>query len=157
MKQVSAGVLLFRRAAGLLEVLLAHPGGPFWAGRDAGVWSVPKGLVEAGESLLDTARREFREETGFDVDGDFIALGSTQLASGKEVHVWALEQDVDATLAVSNEFDLEWPKGSGIVRRYPEMDRAAWLSLAEARRRIAGGQLIFLERLAVETGRSRDR
>lgn len=147
MKAISAGVLLFRRASGALEVLLAHPGGPYWSGRDAGVWSVPKGLVEPGESLLEAARREFREETGFDVEGEFLALGSTRLASGKEVHVWALERDLDAALAVSNEFEMEWPKGSGIIRRFPEMDQAAWFAMSEARRKIAAGQRVFLERL----------
>lgn len=152
MKPVSAGVLLFRRNAGELQVLLAHPGGPYWAGRDAGAWSVPKGLVEAGEEPLAAARREFGEETGFDVDGKFLPLGSTRLASGKEVHVWALEGDVDASAAVSNEFEMEWPKGSGVVRRFPEMDQAAWFRLSEARERISAGQLTFLDRLLAAIG-----
>lgn len=147
MKATSAGLLLFRRGGGVLEVLLAHPGGPYWQSRDDGAWSVPKGLVEAGESLLETARREFGEETGFAVDGDFIPLGNTRLASGKQVHVWALEYDLDATAAVSNEFEMEWPKGSGEFRRFPEMDRAAWFGMDAARRKITAGQRVFLDRL----------
>lgn len=152
MSVVSAGVLLFRRTGSELEVLLAHPGGPFWANRDEGAWSVPKGLTEDGESLLATARREFHEETGFEVDGEFIPLGNARMHSGKQVHVWALEHDVDAGRAVSNLFEMEWPRGSGIVRQYPEMDRAAWFRLPEARIRIMAGQLVFLARLVEATG-----
>ena len=143
----SAGILLFRFKRKKLEILLAHPGGPFFEHRDEGVWSIPKGLCEDNESLLQTARREFEEETGFAVDGDFIELGKLRLVSGKIVHVWALEYDIDTTKMVSNTFQMEWPRHSGQIREYPEMDRAAWFGLVEARRKIAKGQAAFIDRL----------
>jgi predicted NUDIX family NTP pyrophosphohydrolase len=143
----SAGILLFRFSGKALEVLLAHPGGPFFEKRDAGVWSIPKGLCENNESLLETARREFAEETGFAVDGNFIGLGKLRLRSGKIVHAWALEHDLDVTKMVSNSFQMEWPRHSGQIREFPEMDRAAWFGLGEARLKIASGQAEFLDRL----------
>ena len=143
----SAGILLFRFKRKKLEILLAHPGGPFFENKDEGVWSIPKGLCEDNESLLDTARREFEEETGFAVDGDFIGLGKLRLKSGKIVHTWALEYDIDATRIVSNSFAMEWPKHSGEIREFPEMDKAAWFDLVEARLKIAKGQAGFIDRL----------
>ena len=143
----SAGILLFRFEQQTPQVFLAHPGGPFFKHKDEGVWSIPKGLREDDEDLLETARREFQEETGFPVDGDFIALGSLRLPSGKLVHAWALEKDVDATGMISNTFEMEWPRRSGQIREYPEMDRAAWFPMAEARIKIAPGQAEFIDRL----------
>jgi predicted NUDIX family NTP pyrophosphohydrolase len=143
----SAGVLLYRFNRQRLEVLLAHPGGPYFENRDDGVWSIPKGLRENNEELLDTARREFEEETGTAVDGHFIALGTVRLRSGKTVYAWALEKDVDASTMVSNTFQMEWPRHSGQIREYPEMDMSAWFSLQEARVKITAGQLPFIDRL----------
>ncbi len=147
MSQTSAGILLFRLRQQELEVFLAHPGGPFFAHKDDGVWSIPKGLCEEGEDLLETAKREFREETGFAVDGAFIALDSLRLPSRKLVYAWALEKDVDAAGMISNTFEMEWPRHSGRIREYPEMDRAAWFPVTEARIKIAPGQAEFIDRL----------
>lgn len=143
----SYGILLYRRAGGELQVMLVHPGGPFWAGKDAGAWSIPKGLPEANEAPLESARREFREETGFAVDGDFIELGELKQPSGKIVHAWALEHDLDVGRISSNTFTLEWPRHSGRHREYPEIDAGRWFSLDEARHRITRGQTGFLDRL----------
>ena len=123
-----------------------HPGGPFWAGRDEGAWSIPKGVVEENEAQLDAAVREFREETGFDVSGRFIELGQVRQPSKKIVHAWAVEQDVDAAALQSNTFTLEWPRGTG-RREYPEVDKGDWFSLDEARIKIHKGQVEFLDRL----------
>jgi len=143
----SYGILLFRHTAGHLQVLLVHPGGPFWAGRDAGVWSIPKGLPEADEFPLAAARREFREETGFEVDGDFVELGELRQPSGKIVHAWALEGDLDVEQIRSNTFILEWPRNSGRHQDYPEVDTGRWFSIDQARLRITRGQMGFLDRL----------
>jgi predicted NUDIX family NTP pyrophosphohydrolase len=148
----SAGILLYRFNQQQLEILLAHPGGPYFANKDEGVWSIPKGLREGDESLLETARREFAEETGVAVDGDFIELGTTRLRSGKVVHVWALEKDADASRMVSNSFEMEWPRHSGQMREYPEMDGFAWYGLEQARIKIAQGQAVFIERLLADLG-----
>ena len=148
----SAGILLFRFRRHKLEVLLAHPGGPFFENRDEGVWSIPKGLCEGSESLLQTATREFEEETGFAVAGNFIELGKARMKSGKIVHAWALELDIDASKVVSNTFQMEWPRHSGQIREYPEMDRAAWFDLVEARGKIAAGQAGFIDRLVRRIG-----
>ncbi len=146
MPRTSAGLLLYRRRP-RLEVLLVHPGGPFWAKRDAGAWSIPKGLVEAGEEPLAAARRELREETGFDLDVSAArSLGSVRTA-GKIIAAWALEADVDPTTIRSNTFPLEWPPHSGRVQEYPEVDRAAWFDRAEAERRLLEGQRPFLAAL----------
>ena len=143
----SYGILLFRRAAGRRQVMLVHPGGPFWAGKDAGAWSIPKGLAEGDETGLQAARREFREETGFEVDGEFLELGTLRQPSGKTVHAWALEGNLDVSRIRSNSFILEWPRHSGTYREYPEIDAGGWFSLAEAREKISHGQLEFLDRL----------
>jgi predicted NUDIX family NTP pyrophosphohydrolase len=143
----SAGILLYRFLDGRLQVMLVHPGGPYWARRDAGAWTIPKGVNEAGEDLLDTAMRELREETGIETAGPFIDLGEIRQPSGKIVHVWAVAQDVDVTQLVSNTFSLEWPRNSGIIRDYPEVDRGQWFGTGLARQKILPGQAGFLERL----------
>ncbi len=143
----SAGLLLFRRLNGTLEVFLAHPGGPFWARRDEGAWTIPKGGVEAGEDALDAARREFQEETGIAPAGDFIPLGRIRQRAGKIVHAWAWEGDADASTITSNTTQTEWPRGSGRRITYPEVDRCAWVSPEEARRRMHAAQAEFIERL----------
>jgi predicted NUDIX family NTP pyrophosphohydrolase len=144
---VSAGVLLFRRGAGALEVLLAHPGGPFWRGRDAGSWTIPKGLVAEGEALLDAARREFQEETGLAPTGPFLPLGSIRQKAGKTVHAWACEGDADPARVRSNTATTEWPRGSGRFITYPEVDRCAWFSLDQARAKLNPAQAELLARL----------
>jgi len=144
----SAGLLVYRRRAGQLEVLLGHPGGPFWAGRDDGVWSIPKGGLNPGEAALDAAIREFHEETGFTVDGAFMPLGTVTLKSGKRVHAWAVEGDVDPAKLVSNLCPVEWPPRSGKRIQVPELDRVQLFSLADAKRAVNAAQVPLLERLA---------
>ena len=144
---VSAGLLLFRRAAQGLEVLLAHPGGPFWRDRDTGAWTIPKGIVDEGEDLLDAARREFQEETGIRPTGPFIPLGSIRQKAGKVVHAWAWEGDADASAIVSNSARVEWPPSSGRWVTYPEVDRCAWCDPDSARRRINAAQAELIDRL----------
>jgi predicted NUDIX family NTP pyrophosphohydrolase len=143
----SAGILLFRNSSDGLQVLLVHPGGPFWAKKDAGSWSIPKGEYIEGEDPLGAARREFAEETGIAVDGAFLPLGEVKQPGGKLVAAWALEGDLDATAIRSNTFQLEWPPKSGRVREFPEVDAAAWLSIDAARSKLLKGQLDFLDRL----------
>lgn len=147
----SAGILGFRRTRGVLEVLLVHPGGPFFAKKDAGAWSIPKGLIE-GDDLLAEAKREFVEETGFSICGEAIPLGSIRQKSGKLVHAWAVEGDWDLASFKSNTFELEWPPKSGKRQSYPEADRAAWFSIAEAREKILAAQAEFLDRLVAQLG-----
>jgi len=147
MSVCSYGILLYQRTEGGLRILLAHPGGPFWAGRDDGAWSIPKGLPDQGETALETARREFWEETGFAVEGRFIPLGELKQPSGKIIHAWALEHDLDVTRIRSNTFSLEWPRHSGNIREYPEIDEGRWFSLEEARQKITSSQSGFLDRL----------
>jgi predicted NUDIX family NTP pyrophosphohydrolase len=152
--RVSAGILLYRRRPGTLEVLLGHPGGPFFERRDAGVWSIPKGLVEIGEDLLSVAEREFLEETGAPAPaGERLDLGSIVQRGGKTVHAWAVEGDVDPATAHSNLFQMEWPPRSGQVGTFPEIDRVEWFSPAEARKRVNPGQIPLIDRLeaALET------
>ena len=144
----SAGLLMYRRRQGLLEVLLVHPGGPFWARRDEGAWTFPKGEYDpAAEDALDAARREFTEETGFASGSGHTHLGEIRQRSGKLVSAWAFEGDCDPAALASNHFDLEWPPRSGRIRRYPEADRAAWFGATEARVRILPGLVTFLDRL----------
>jgi predicted NUDIX family NTP pyrophosphohydrolase len=152
--RTSAGVVLFRRRSAGLDVLLAHPGGPYFARKDAGHWSIPKGEVEPGEELLTVARREFEEETGSPAPaGPAIPLGSIVQKGGKTVHAWGLEGDLDPAGAVSNTFETEWPPRSGTRRTFPEIDRVAWFDLPEARRRIKSTQIPLLDRLeAVQRG-----
>ena len=147
MRRPSAGILLFRRRAGALEVLLAHPGGPFWTRRDEGAWTIPKGEIGEGEDAFVAARREFIEETGVDPGGQGEALAPIRLSGGKIVHAWAIEGDCDACAVHSNEFTMEWPPKSGRMASFPEVDRAEWFALAEARRRILAGQMPLLDEL----------
>jgi predicted NUDIX family NTP pyrophosphohydrolase len=130
-------------------VLLAHPGGPFWKGRDAGAWTIPKGIVDPGEDLLDAARREFSEETGTRLEGPFISLGSIRQKAGKTVHAWACEGDLDPATATSNTMQTEWPRGSGRWVTFPEVDRCEWFGAAAARARINAAQAELIDRLEV--------
>jgi predicted NUDIX family NTP pyrophosphohydrolase len=147
MSVYSAGILLYRLRDNAVEVLLAHPGGPFWAGKDLGAWSIPKGQSEENEDPLQAAKREFREETGFEVDGQFVDLGTIRQPSRKMIQIWALEHDMDADRLQSNEFALEWPRKSGIMMQFPEIDRAEWFDIERARQKIHKGQAGFLDRL----------
>jgi predicted NUDIX family NTP pyrophosphohydrolase len=147
MPQRSAGLLLYRRRASELEVFLVHPGGPFWAKKDLGVWSIPKGLYDETEEPLEAAKREFTEETGFTAQGEFIELGELKQPSGKVVSAWAVEADCDPAQLKSNLCSVEWPPRSGRHIEIPEVDRGAWFSLAEAGSRILPGQRPFLDRL----------
>jgi predicted NUDIX family NTP pyrophosphohydrolase len=146
MPKLSAGLLLFRKSPHL-EVLLVHPGGPFWAGKDDGAWSIPKGEYSVQEDALQAAKREFQEETGVSVDGDFLPLGELKQPGGKIVTAWALEKDVDAALVRSNTFSMEWPPKSGKTQEFPEIDRAAWFHIAMARTKLLKGQVAFIDRL----------
>jgi predicted NUDIX family NTP pyrophosphohydrolase len=145
----SAGLLLYRRTdQGVVEVLIAHPGGPFWAGKDEGAWTVPKGEYDPGDDPLAAAYREFREETGFDApDGATISLGELRQPGGKRVTVWALEGNLDVARASSNTFEIEWPPRSGQVRAFPEVDRLEWAEVSLARTKLLPGQVPFLDRL----------
>lgn len=145
----SAGILLFRGTGTELEVLLGHMGGPFWANRDAGAWSVPKGEYEPDEAPQVAARREFQEELGMPPpDGELLELGSVRQSGGKVVTIWALRGELDPDAVVPGTFELEWPRGSGRIREFPEIDRVAWFDLAGAREKIVAGQREFLDRLA---------
>jgi predicted NUDIX family NTP pyrophosphohydrolase len=143
----SAGLLVYRRRAREVEVFLVHPGGPFWAKKDLEAWSIPKGEYEENEAPLAAALREFREETGFSVQGPFLALGDIEQKSGKLVSAWACAGEFDAGKLTSNSCEIEWPPRSGRKITIPEVDRGAWFSPAEARKRILKGQKGFLDRL----------
>ena len=145
--KLSAGLLLFRRVNGEVEVFLVHPGGPFWAKKDEGAWSLPKGEYAEEENPLLAAKREFQEETSFAVDGDFIPLGELRQPGGKIVSAWALEKDVDPGSMKSNTFSMEWPPKSGKTKEFPEMDRGGWFTISEARAKILKGQVSFIDRL----------
>ena len=148
MPKTSAGILLYRERDGAREVLLVHPGGPFWARKDAGAWSIPKGEHDDGEDGLDTALREFREETGTELDaGELTDLGSIKQRGGKVVQAWAAEGDLDADAIRSNTFTIEWPPRSGRTEDFPEVDCAGWFSLDEAREKINQAQAELLVRL----------
>jgi predicted NUDIX family NTP pyrophosphohydrolase len=144
----SAGLLLYRIRHAAIEVLLVHPGGPYWKPKDDGAWSIPKGEFSGAEDPLVAARREFFEETGVAIEGDLRALKPIQQSGGKIVHAWAVEGDLDPTAIVSNTFDIEWPPRSGRLQSFPEIDRAAWFALPEATRKILRGQVPLLEELA---------
>ena len=146
--KASAAILPYRFRDGRLEVFVVHMGGPFWARKDLGAWSVAKGEVEPSEDPLEAARREFAEETGFTVDGSLIALTPLKQPSGKTVHAWAVEADYDPAAVRSNTFELEWPPRSGRRQTFPEVDRAAWFGLDEARQRLLPGHVPFVEELA---------
>ena len=143
----TAGLLLYRIRDSAVEVFLVHPGGPFWAKKDEGAWSIPKGEFADDEQPLSAATREFQEETGFSMEGNFMALAPLKQRSGKLVYAWALEGDCDAGAIKSNLFSMEWPPRSGKRQEYPEVDRASWFTLESAKRRIVPGQIAFLEEL----------
>ena len=146
--RVSAGLLMFRRKGEALELLLVHPGGPFFRNKDIGAWTIPKGEAAAGEDLLMRARIEFEEELGVPADGEWIALGSVRQKGGKLVHAWALEGDLPEKFQLkSNEFELEWPPRSGRRARFPEIDQATFFPEAVARAKINPAQVLFLDRL----------
>ena len=153
MPKRSAGILMFRRRGGEIEVLLMHPGGPFWAKKDAGAWSIPKGEYAQGEDALAVAKREFEEETGARPDGKFLPLGEVVQAGGKIVTAWALEGDFDPATLTSNRFELEWPPKSGRKASFPEVDRAQWFSSTDARRKILAAQGEFITRLLAAIGK----
>jgi predicted NUDIX family NTP pyrophosphohydrolase len=143
----SAGLLMFRRRSPAPEILLAHPGGPFWARRDAASWTLPKGEIAPGEDALDAARREFLEETGFASAPPFLFLGELRQKSGKRISAWAFEGDADPADLVSNLFELEWPPRSGRLQSFPEVDRVQWFGPDEARHRLIAGQAPFVDAL----------
>ena len=147
MAKQAAGILLFRRGKAGVEVLLAHPGGPLWARKDYGAWTLPKGQFTAGELPLDAARREFEEEMGSAPSGEFQSLGTLKQPSGKVIHAWAAEADFDCSSVKSNLFSMEWPPKSGQMEEFPEIDRAGWFPIDQARMRILKGQAPFLDRL----------
>jgi predicted NUDIX family NTP pyrophosphohydrolase len=153
MPAVSAGLLLHRRRGPDIEVFLVHPGGPYWARKDEGSWSVPKGLVNPNEDELVCARREFREETGFDApSGSELDLGVFRQRSGKRLHVWAVEGDCNPEDLCSNLFEMEWPPRSGRSERFPEADRGAWFDRASALSKIAAGQRAIVEKFFANPG-----
>jgi predicted NUDIX family NTP pyrophosphohydrolase len=147
MGKTSAGILMYRRAQGGVEVLIVHPGGPFWKNKDTGAWSIPKGEFLPGENPLKVAKREFKEELGKPVSGEFSELRPVFQAGGKVVYAWAVEGDLDATKMRSNEFELEWPPRSGRYIKVPEVDRAEWVDLAAARQKLNQAQAGFLDQL----------
>lgn len=155
MPRTSAGLLVYRRGPFGVQVLLVHPGGPLWARRDEGAWSIPKGEHGPEEDALAAARREFREELGRDPpNGEPLALGEVRQPGGKRVAVWAVEGDLDVAEVRSGTFELEWPPRSGRIARFPEVDRAGWFDLEEARRKLLSGQVPFLDRLLATLGGS---
>jgi predicted NUDIX family NTP pyrophosphohydrolase len=147
MSKQSAGLMMYRYRDHMLEVLLVHPGGPFWRNKDEGAWSIPKGEYEDGQDPFETARREFREETGYDAMGEFIALAPLRQTSRKIISAWAFEGNCDAEKIVSNLFTLEWPPKSGKHAQFPEVDRAAWFPIPTARHKIIKGQQRFIDQL----------
>ena len=147
MPKQSAGLLAYRIRSNSVEVFLVHPGGPFWAKKDAGVWSIPKGEFDESEEPQEAARREFFEETGVQVTGEFFFLGSLRQPGGKLVHAWAIQVDIDPTLINSNTFSMEWPPKSGQHKEFPEADRAGWFTRDEAMQKILRGQQGFVTRL----------
>jgi predicted NUDIX family NTP pyrophosphohydrolase len=153
----SAGLLLYRRRNEQLDVFLVHPGGPLWAGKDERAWSIPKGVFDPAEDPLAAAVREFAEETGRSVEGDFVALTPRKQPSGKMVHAFALEHDFDSSSIRSNSFSMKWPPRSGRLQSFPEVDRAAWFPLTVARVKLHRGQVGFIDELArmLAAGRSR--
>jgi predicted NUDIX family NTP pyrophosphohydrolase len=149
--KISAGLLMFRRKEGELEVLLVHPGGPYFQNKDEGSWTIPKGEAAEGEDLLERARIEFKEELGVGASGSWMELGSVKQKGGKTVHAWAFAGDLEDDFKLdSNTFELEWPPRSGKVQRFPEVDRAGFFPVEEARRRINDAQIAFIDRLIAQ-------
>jgi predicted NUDIX family NTP pyrophosphohydrolase len=149
MAKKSAGLLMYRFRNKTLEVFLVHPGGPFWARKDPGAWSIPKGEYDPGEIPLHAAKREFKEETGLDAQGDFIGLTPIRQTGGKEITAWAFEGEIDPESVRSNTFSLEWPPKSGKFAEFPEVDRAAWYDMEEARVKILKSQIPLLDELEI--------
>jgi len=149
-KKTSAGILLYRVRSGVLEVFLVHPGGPFWAKKDAGAWSIPKGEIEEGADSLETAKREFLEETGSPIDGNFLELTPQKQRSGKLVHAWAVEGEIDASSVRSNSFSMEWPPRSGKQQEFPEVDKGEWFNIPVARKKLLAGQRGFLDEIEIK-------
>ena len=147
MPEQSAGILMYRRRQRVPEFLLVHPGGPLWANKDDGAWSIPKGLFESGEDAFAAAKREFEEETGSRADGEFLELGGFKQPSGKTIWAWAVEGDFDLTSFRSNTFPMEWPPKSGRVQQFPEADRAGWFGPLPAVRKVTKGQVAIVEAL----------
>ncbi len=143
----SAGLLLFKKTLRGPQIFLVHPGGPFWKNKDEGAWSIPKGEIEEHEEILKAAVREFREETGSPISGEFILLHPVKQKSGKIIHAWAVEHDIDVTKIVSNTFEMEWPPKSGKYQKFPEVDKGAWFSISDARKKIDGTQVEFINEL----------
>jgi predicted NUDIX family NTP pyrophosphohydrolase len=152
MPKRSAGILVWRRRGEAVEIFLVHPGGPFWAKKDEHAWSIPKGEFAERDDAFTVALREFGEETGQTIDGDFVALPPMKQPGGKILHIWAVEGEADAERIVSNAFEMEWPPRSGRKQSFPEIDRAAWFDLAEARRRIHAGMVPLLDEFARRAG-----
>ena len=153
MAKQSAGIVAYRKAGGKYEILLVHPGGPYWAKKDLHSWSIPKGEFEAEEEPFEAAKREFREETGFEIEGKFIDLDPVKQAGGKIIHSWAVEAHIDTSRIKSNNFEMEWPPKSGNYKEFPEVDKAGWFSLKRAKEKIIRGQLPFLEQLEKKLGK----
>ncbi|HEX5471493.1 MAG TPA: NUDIX domain-containing protein [Lacipirellulaceae bacterium] len=151
MPKQSAGLVVHRNRNGRVEVFLVHPGGPFWKNKDAGAWSIPKGEFADGEDPLEVAKREFHEETGFSIDGTFTQLQPIKQRGGKMVYAWAVEANVDESQVASNTFTIEWPRGSGKLKEFPEVDRAQWFALDEAMEKINQGQRDLIKHLHVIT------
>lgn len=147
MVEHSGGILAYKYVEGKLEVMLAHPGGPFWARKDEAAWSIPKGLQETDESILDTAKREFEEETGCKIQTDLLELGTIKQPSKKLITIFAVEVEIDVNMVKSNLFEMEWPPKSGNIQKFPENDKAQWFTIEEARKKIFKGQKGFLDRL----------
>lgn len=153
MPRYSAGLLLYRRRDGSVEVFLVHPGGPFWENKDLGAWSIPKGEYDPNrEDAFETAKREFHEETGHTVSGEFVPLQTRKQPGGKVVSAWMVEADCDASSTTSNTFSMEWPPKSGKWQKFPEVDRAEWFGLATAKEKILKGQVGFIEELETNLG-----
>jgi predicted NUDIX family NTP pyrophosphohydrolase len=151
LKKTSAGILMYRRASTSLEILLVHPGGPFWAKKDLGAWSIPKGEIDE-EEPLEAARREFFEETGTKLEGELIPLAPQKLKNGKNVYAWAVTGDLDQSTVKSNTFELEWPPHSGKMQSFPEIDKADWFSVQVAIQKINPGQAGFIYELINKLG-----
>jgi predicted NUDIX family NTP pyrophosphohydrolase len=147
MKKQSAGILMYRFQNHCVEVFLVHPGGPYWRNKDLGSWSIPKGELRTKEDAFETAKREFKEETGFKIDGEFLQLTPIKQTSGKVVHAWAVEADCDASIIKSNTFKIEWPPGSGKEEEFPEVDRAGWFDAETAKKKILKSHAGLIEQL----------
>ena len=153
-KKTSAGILLYRIRSETLEVFLVHPGGPFWAKKDAGAWSIQKGEFDEGADPLETAKREFHEETGSPINGELVALAPLKQPSGKLVHAWAVQGDIDASSIKSNTFSMEWPPRSGKQQEFPEIDKGEWFKIPAAHEKLLPGQRGFLDELQKKLGLS---